>query len=100
MVVELLRFTIPAHLREEFIECDGRIWNEALSSHPGFISKELWSDLVDPTRVVIKVHWETMGQWKSFPHHIIEELDAKMCHLYTALSCEEYEVRGDAVPAK
>ena len=100
MVVELLRFTMPAELREEFIECDGRIWNQALSNHPGFVSKELWADLHDPTQVVIKVHWETYEHWKTFPMDLNAELTAKMCHLYTELSCEEYELRGAPVPPR
>ena len=100
MVVELLRFTIPAPMREEFIACDARIWNDALSSHSGFVSKELWADLHDLTQVVIKVHWETYEQWKSFPLDLNAALNAQMCHLYTSVTCEEYELRGEPVPAR
>ena len=42
MVIEWLRFEVPAALRAAFLERDAQVWTQALSRYAGFISKETW----------------------------------------------------------
>ncbi|MGL4649876.1 MAG: TIGR03792 family protein [Caldilineaceae bacterium] len=89
-VVELLRVHCAPNCRDEFLRRDAEVWTPALTQHDGFISKEVWVSLEDPTLVTFVIRWESLAQWKSFPICDLEALDAKLADIQTSLECEAY----------
>ena len=80
MVIEWLRFEVPAARRAAFLERDAQVWTRALSKYAGFISKETWFEPeTDATIAVIR--WATLEDWKRIPRANLESLDIAMGEL-------------------
>ncbi|MEO9127077.1 MAG: TIGR03792 family protein [Microcoleus sp.] len=93
MIIEWLKFKVPAEKCEKFILRDEEVWTAGLKSFTGYLGKEVWVDAVE-NEVVMLIRWETREQWKSVPQSIIDELDAKMGDLQMPLAeSREYQVR-------
>jgi uncharacterized protein (TIGR03792 family) len=93
MIIEWLKFKVPAEKCEKFILRDEEVWTAGLKSFIGYLGKEVWVDAVE-NEVVMLIRWETREQWKSVPQSIIDELDAKMGDLQMPLAeSREYQVR-------
>ncbi|MDB9511719.1 TIGR03792 family protein [Kamptonema animale CS-326] len=93
MIIEWLKFRVPAEKCEAFIQRDEEVWTAGLRSFPGFLGKETW---VDPERneVVFMIRWETREQWKSIPQNKIDEIDQLMGDLQMPIvEFREYQVR-------
>jgi uncharacterized protein (TIGR03792 family) len=97
MVIEWLKFTVTAELREQFVQKDAEIWTSVLASYPGFLNKEVW---ISPDRldeVVAVIRWESLEQWQAIPADILEETEARflaaMGDTYKLVEANKYQVR-------
>jgi uncharacterized protein (TIGR03792 family) len=77
MVIEWLRFDVPAAKRAAFLKRDNEVWTAGLSRYPGFVGKELWLE-AESGNVIAVIRWETLSAWKSIPQLDLEGLDAAM----------------------
>ena len=92
MVIEWLRFAVPAAQRAAFLERDARVWTQALSKYPGFISKETWFE-PDSDATIAVIRWESLEAWKSIPRSHLEFLDDEMgTLLIPVVECRTFEV--------
>ncbi|MBD2294353.1 TIGR03792 family protein [Anabaena sphaerica FACHB-251] len=97
MIIEFLKFKMPAELRETFIQKDEEIWTTVLSKYPGFLGKEVWISPDDLTEVVIVVHWQNREQWKAISETeleaIAQKFDQYLGFSYEMSEASEYQVR-------
>lgn len=77
MVIEWLRFDVPAASRTAFLERDAQVWTLALEKYPGFIGKETWFES-DTNATIAVIRWESLEHWKSIPRADLELLDIEM----------------------
>ena len=92
MVIEWLKFKVPAEKWEAFIQRDEEVWTAGLKNFPGYLGKEIWVDSVE-NEVVMLIRWESRDQWKSVPQSTIDELDRQMGDLQIAIAeSREYQV--------
>ncbi len=97
MVIEWLKFRVPATQRERYIQVDDEIWTPALKAYPGFISKETWIDPADDSSVIFVIRWRTREDWKAIPEADLEaitaQFDAALGFEYTMETSAEFQVR-------
>lgn len=97
MVIEWLKFKVSPARREEFILQDAEIWTPALSTSPGFLSKEVWIDPVDSTQVIMVIRWATKEDWQAVPADLLEATEQQfarqMGNSYQLVESAEYQVR-------
>lgn len=89
MIIEFLRFTVTAELREQFVRLDSDIWTPVLAAAPGFLGKEVWINPDDLTEVAVIVQWTSFEEWQSIPQ---EELQRTEAAFLAAMGSEEYEL--------
>jgi uncharacterized protein (TIGR03792 family) len=77
MVIEWLRFDVPAAKHAAFLKRDAEVWTAGLSRYPGFLGKELWLE-AESGNLIAVIRWESMSAWKSIPSADLEGLDAAM----------------------
>ena len=97
MVIEWLKFRMPADQRERYIQLDDEIWTVALQQYPGFISKETWISPDDPEVVVFVIRWRTREEWFSIPEADLTEINTRFDNArgvdYTFETSQEFQVR-------
>ena len=97
MVIEFLKFRVPAEHREKFIQKDEEIWNPLFSKHPGFLGKEIWISPDDLTEVVIVIHWQDKEFWEGFSQEEVQllekQFDQSLGFDYETLVVTQYQVR-------
>ncbi|MDX2213648.1 MAG: TIGR03792 family protein [Oculatellaceae cyanobacterium bins.114] len=97
MVIEFLRFTVTAELREQFVRLDSDIWTPVLAATSGFLGKEVWISPDDLTEVVVIVHWETFEAWQSIAQASLQQTEETfsqaMGDTYTLIESKQYQVR-------
>jgi uncharacterized protein (TIGR03792 family) len=93
MVIEWLRFQVPAELREAFIKKDQEVWTSAVRQVRGYLGKEVWIDPVN-SDIVLVIRWETVEAWQSVPQSEIERLNKLMGDLiFPVAESHKYQVR-------
>lgn len=96
MVIEWLRFQVPADQREQFIRLDDGILTAALKDYPGFISKETWTIPNDDEAVIFVIRWRTREEWKAVPEKDFAEIEAQfkaaLDFEYTMTELREFQV--------
>ena len=93
MIIEWLKFRVPAEKCEAFIQRDEEVWTAELRNIPGFLGKETWVDS-ERNEVVFLIRWETREQWKSILQNKIDEIDQLMGDLQMPIvEFREYQVR-------
>jgi uncharacterized protein (TIGR03792 family) len=75
IVVEHLRYKVKQKDLPIFLQGE-RVWTEALSSYPGFISKEIWMDRDEPDNIIVIIKWASYLQWKSIPEQLLSLIRA------------------------
>lgn len=97
MVIEWLKFKVPAEVREKFIQKDGEIWTPALAKSPGFLGKEVWLNPNASDELVLVIHWQTREAWSAVPSDLLEETDRQFARemgaVYPIVEAGEYQVR-------
>jgi len=104
MVIEWLKFRVPAEQRERYIEIDDAIWTPALQATPGFISKETWITPDDDETVIFVIRWRTREEWKAIPEETLAKIEAQFDEAvdfdYHMEASKEYQVRRFPVRAE
>lgn len=77
MVVEWLKFAVPATEQAAFLAADAAVWTPLLSRYPGYLRKEVWQDPSDRDHLVMVIHWQSREQWKSIPEDVLIEGDRR-----------------------
>ncbi|MEB3274685.1 MAG: TIGR03792 family protein [Prochlorothrix sp.] len=77
MVIEWLEFRVDPAVRSQFLHHDRQIWTTALSTCPGYHSKEVWQDHTDPRRIVMVIRWQSRDQWKAIDPLWLETLETQ-----------------------
>lgn len=97
MVIEWLKFRVPAEVREKFLQKDGEIWTPALATSPGFLGKEVWLNPRDSEEIILVIQWASREIWSAFPSELLEETDRQfareMGELYPIVEAGEYQVQ-------
>jgi uncharacterized protein (TIGR03792 family) len=97
MVIEWLKFRVPADRRETYIRLDNEIWTPFLKSYSGFISKETWIDPEDEAVIIFVIRWRTREEWFAIPEaalaEVRERFDKALAFEYTLEESKEFQVR-------
>lgn len=78
MVIEELHFIVEPNDQAEFLAIEGDVWTGFLRSCDGFVRKETWVPIDDPSRIIVIIWWATMAQWKCITPAQCDEVDARM----------------------
>lgn len=103
MVIEWLKFRVPASQREAFIQADEAIWTKALAKYPGFLGKEVWINPKQADEVVCVIHWANRQSWNAVDPKDMEETERQFNAqlgkgTYELIEAGEYQVRKFAQP--
>ena len=97
MIIEWLKFRVPADERERFVQVDDEIWTAALRTYPGFIAKETWISPSDGEAVIFVIRWRTREEWKAIPVEDLAEIEARFDSSlefeYTMEESREFQMR-------
>ena len=77
VAVEVLRFGVAAHEREEFMAVERSVWTDFLRRQDGFLAKEVWVP-VEGDDVIVTIWWESLAQWKAITPEHCAEVDERM----------------------
>ena len=66
MVIEELRFKVPADAKSVWLNAEKEIWEPWLSSQDGFLGRELFWDKAKEEALIL-VNWKSKKLWKSIP---------------------------------
>ncbi len=95
MVVEHLTFDVPVDELAEWLRHEEAHWSRFLERQDGFVSKEMWRSIDDPTRIHAVIWWASIGQWEAIPEHDLARVaEAMGAHERTPV-CERLEVIRD-----
>ncbi|MGD1853243.1 MAG: TIGR03792 family protein [Leptolyngbyaceae cyanobacterium] len=96
MVIEWLKFKVPAVQRDLYLAIDDEIWTSALATYPGFLDKTTWLDPNRDDEVIFVISWATRQQWKAIPVEDLTEInqrfDAALGFDYEMLESKEFVV--------
>jgi uncharacterized protein (TIGR03792 family) len=97
MVIEWLKFHVPPTLQIHFLEQDLAHWTQALSTQPGFVSKEVWLNPVQTDEIMLVIRWRTRQQWKAICPNFLAQIEANFCQAvgadnYCMVEVGEYEI--------
>ncbi|NEQ30514.1 MAG: TIGR03792 family protein [Leptolyngbya sp. SIO4C5] len=97
MVIEWLKFRVPAEQREKYVQIDAEIWNSALEKYDGFMGKEVWISPDDTSELILVIRWASREQWKAIDQvgldKITRAFDQALGFEYEMLESKEYQVR-------
>lgn len=103
MIIEWLKFQVPADQREQFVQIDDEIWTAALQGYPGFLAKETWISPEEETAVILVIRWRTRQEWKAIPADELADIearfDAAVDFEYSMQESKEFQVRRFPVNA-
>jgi uncharacterized protein (TIGR03792 family) len=92
MVVEFLTFNVPVDERDEWLQIEERHWSRFLERQQGFVRKQIWSDVDDPTVIRAVIWWESMEAWRSIPQADLDAVAAAMGPHERTATCVAYEL--------
>lgn len=96
MVIEWLKFRVPAAQRERYLAIDDEIWTPALAGYPGFLDKATWLAPGQEDEVIFVISWATREQWKAIPEadlvQINQRFDQALGFDYEMLESKEFVV--------
>ena len=92
MVVEFLTFSVPVDERDEWMRVEERNWSRFLERQRGFVRKQIWSDVDDPTAVHAVIWWDSMDAWKSIPQAELDAVVTAMGSHERTASCVAYDL--------
>lgn len=92
MVVEFLTFTVPTDERDAWLSIEERHWSRFLERQRGFVRKQIWSAVDDPTQVHAAIWWESMEDWKSIPAEALGRVVDAMGPNERTATCVAFDV--------
>ena len=98
MVIEWLKFRVPAAERERYLAIDDEIWTSALAAYPGFLEKATWLAPDREDEVIFVISWATREQWKAIPEVDLEQINQRFDQAL-GFDYEMLESREFLVPA-
>ncbi len=98
MVIEWLKFKVPAANRDRYLAIDDEIWTSALATYPGFLDKITWLEPGHDDEVIFVISWATREQWKAIPEDDLEEINQRFDEAL-GVSYELLESKEFYVPA-
>jgi len=84
MVIEFLTFEVPLSERAEWLRLEEQHWSRYLERQGGFVRKQIWENVDDPTKVHAAIWWESMEQWQAIP-------EAELAAVAEAMGAHERE---------
>lgn len=78
MVIEFLTFTVDQSERDEWLQHEERHWSRFLERQPGFVRKQMWESVDDPSRVHAVIWWESLDHWHAIPAAALAQVEAAM----------------------
>ena len=96
MVVEFLTFSVPVGERDEWLRVEERHWSRFLERQDGFVRKQIWSPVEDPTLIHAVIWWESMDHWKSIPQWELDAVVEAMGPDEREATCVAYELVRDS----
>jgi uncharacterized protein (TIGR03792 family) len=75
MVIEWLRFEVPADWHDRFIAADAAVWTPFLATCPGYVGKQIWRNPAKPHQIVEIIHWQSREQWKAIAPEALARID-------------------------
>ncbi|MFE4106404.1 TIGR03792 family protein [Almyronema epifaneia] len=97
MVIEWLKFRVPAEQRERYVQIDAEVWTLALEKYEGFLGKEVWISPDDTSELILVIRWASREQWKAIAavelDKITQTFDQSLGFAYEMLESKEYQVR-------
>jgi uncharacterized protein (TIGR03792 family) len=75
MVIEWLRFEVPADWHDRFIAADAAVWTPFLATCPGYVGKQIWRNPAKPDELVEIIHWQSREQWKAIAPEALAQVD-------------------------
>ena len=89
MVIEELRLKVPAEAKAAWLNAEKEVWDEWLSSQPGFLGRQLFWDK-EKEEALILVNWKSKKLWKSIPMSEVNLVQEKFeDNVKTALNLSE-----------
>ena len=89
MVIEELRFKVPADAKSVWLNAEKEIWEPWLSSQDGFLGRQLFWDK-SKEEALILVNWKSKKLWKSIPMSEVNVVQQKFeDNVKTALNVGE-----------
>ncbi len=67
MVVEFLTFEIPVSDRSEWLRAEEQHWSRFLERQDGFVRKQIWENVSEPSKLHAAIWWESMEHWQAIP---------------------------------
>lgn len=96
MIVEYLNFEVPLADQPAFVTHDAAIWTPALAKSAGFLSKEVWRQADQPTRIYLVIRWRAQADWDAVDRGLLARTQADFVAAlgaeYPVLSCTAFEV--------
>jgi uncharacterized protein (TIGR03792 family) len=101
MVIEWLRFAVPADWHDRFIAADAAVWTPFLATCPGYVGKQIWRNPAKPDEIVEIIHWQSRAQWKAIAPEDLARIDQEFLAAtgreFAMLESSEYVSLSDEV---
>lgn len=95
MVVESLTFEVPVDELAEWLRHEETHWSRFLERQDGFVRKEMWRSIDEPTKVHAVIWWASMAQWKAIPAEDLAGVVEAMGVHERVPVCEPFDVVRD-----
>ncbi len=81
MVIEFLTFDIDPTQRQQWLDHEEQHWSRFLERQAGFVNKQMWENVDDPSQMHAVVWWESMDHWHAIPRdQLAAVVDAMGAH--------------------
>jgi uncharacterized protein (TIGR03792 family) len=92
MVIEFLTFQVPPDELDRWLEIEERHWSRFLERQDGFVKKEMWRTVDEPSSVHAVVWWESMAQWQAVPQRDLDAVVEAMGPHERQASCVAFDL--------
>lgn len=93
MVIEWLTFEVPAHEQVEWLDIEEQIWTRYLQTQPGFVRKEIWTEIEIPDVVHAVIWWESTELWKAITAEQVADVDQRMGDAWRPCTMNVFQVQ-------
>ena len=94
VAVEMLRLTVPAGLRDAWLQAEAQVWKPWLEQQPAYLGRDLyWDPQQEQAQVLIR--WRSQEGWKAITE---EEVAAVQARFVAAVNQATAEDAADPLP--